>query len=372
LASLGLILKDTLHDRSRVLLSITGLAVVIGCYFLLVSLSEALVNALLTNTLSRNLIVIQNHLIDPTDSVLEPRVVQAAQELVPGTISRLSPLVFRHTRVEDRVVLLYAADQDDWQSIYHLALLSGAWPNGDHQVVVGEGLAQANRWQAGSTVQIFGSDHTISGIFRAPGISYASVWMPVDSFWTLFDTPRNYQALFVQVAPGVAPEDALGRLQNDPRLTEEYAVYYEDNYVNQNIRALQDVSSLMTIVGGLALLGIVFGVFNATTLSAVERSRELGILLSLGFSQTRVRGMLWVRAILQALLAYGLGLGVTIIYLNIQQADTPLIVLGAFFNLKITPLMAATGLGWVITMAFLGAWLSTHKMFNLQVVELLR
>jgi putative ABC transport system permease protein len=372
LASLGLILKDMLHDRSRMLLSITGLAVVIGCYFILVSLSEALVNALLTTTLSRNLIVIQNHLIDPTDAVLEPRVVQAAQELIPDSISQLSPLVFRHTRVEDQVVQLYASDQDDWQSIYHLALLSGAWPDGERQVVVGEGLAQANDWQAGKTVQIFGSEHTVSGIFRASGISYASVWMPIESFWSLFDTPRNYQALFVQAAPGVAPDAVLEKLQNDPRLTEEYAVYFEDNYARKNIRALQDMSSLMTIVGGIALLGIVFGVFNATTLSAVERSRDLGILLGLGFSQTRVRGMLWVRSILQALLAYSLGLGVTLVYLHAQQASAPFIILGVFFNLKITPLMAVTGLGWVIVLAFLGAWLSTRRMFNLKVVELLR
>jgi ABC-type antimicrobial peptide transport system permease subunit len=39
--------------------------------------------------------------------------------------------------------------------------------------------------------------------------------------------------------------------------------------------------------------------------------------------------------------------------------------------LKITPGMAVTGLAWVIGMAFLGAWLSTRRLFKLQVVGLL-
>ena len=206
LTSLRFVLKDMLHDRGRTALSIIGLAVVIGCYYLLVSLSSALASSLDRNTISRNLIVIQNDSIDPSDAVLEPQVIQAAQELIPDLVSRISPIVFRHTRVGGQVVQLRAAALDDWQPIYHLTLLKGAWPVHDREVLVGEGLALSNNWQVGSSVQIFGSDFTISGICRSPGIAFASVWMPIDTFWTLFDTNHNYQALFVQAAVGVDAE----------------------------------------------------------------------------------------------------------------------------------------------------------------------
>ena len=370
--ALGMVLKDMLHDRSRVALSVTGLAVVIGSYFILVALSGALSSSLDTTTLSRNLIVIQNDLIDPSDAVIEPQVIQAAQELIPGTISRISPVVFRHTRVGGQVVQLRAAALEDWQPIHHLALLQGSWPSHDREVVVGEGLSLSNAWQVGSTVQIFGSDFTISGIFRSPGIAFASVWMPVETFWRLFDTQHHYQAMFLQAAVGVDPETVRTRLQSDPRLASNYTVYFEDNYSRHNIRALQDMSSLMSLASGIALLGIVFGVFNATTMSSVERGRELGILLGIGFSHARVRGLLWVRSILQALLAYGLGLTAALVYVFTQQATAPLVVLGVPFDLRITAWMSVTGLGWVVGLAFLGAWLSTRRMFNLRVVELLR
>jgi ABC-type antimicrobial peptide transport system permease subunit len=370
--SLRFVLIDMLHDRSRTTLSVIGLAVVIGSYFLLVSLSAALASSLDTSTISRNLIVIQNDSIDPSDAVLEPQVVQAAQQLIPDLVSRISPIVFRHTRVGGQVVQLRAAALDDWQPIYHLTLLQGTWPVHDREVIVGEGLALSNNWQVGSSVQIFGSDFTISGICRAPGIAFASVWMPIGTFWTLFDTNHNYQALFVQAAVGVDAETLRVKLQNDPHLASSYAVYFEDNYSRHNIQALQDMSSLMSLASGVALLGIVFGVFNATTLSSAERSRELGILLSVGFSHARVRGLLWLRSILQALLAFGLGLIAALVYLKTQQATAPLVILGVPFNLGITPWTGLSGLGWVIGLAFVGAWLSTRRMFNLRVVELLR
>jgi ABC-type antimicrobial peptide transport system permease subunit len=79
-----------------------------------------------------------------------------------------------------------------------------------------------------------------------------------------------------------------------------------------------------------------------------------------------------MRAILQALLAFGLGLVAALVYLKTQHATSSLVILGVPFNLNITPWMGLSGLGWSIILAFVGAWLSTRRMFNLRVVELLR
>jgi ABC-type lipoprotein release transport system permease subunit len=371
LSALSFILKDMLHDRSRTTLSVIGLAVVVASYFILNALSGAMANSLIATTISRNLIVIQNDLIDPSDAILDPQVIEAAEALMPGTISRVSPIIFRHTRVGDHVVQLRAAAQEDWQPIHHLMLLEGTWPSQDREVVVGEGLALSNTWAVGTGITIFGTEFKISGIFRSPGIAFASIWMPIDTFWALFDTAHHYQALFVQASVGVDPEVVLQRLQTDPRLVDRFTVYFEDNYSRHNIRALQDMSSMMSVVSWVALLGIAFGVFNATTLSTIERGRELGILLGVGFSHVSVRGFIWLRSTLQALFAYCLGLTTALVYTFSQQTAAPLIILGVPFTLKITPFMAVTGLIWVLGLALFGAWLSTHRIFNRQIIELL-
>jgi len=368
---LRLALVDILHDRSRTLLSVTGLAVVIASYFILFALSQAFSSYLNITLVGRNLIVLQAGIFDPSDATLAPEVIQAAQELIPDTISRISPTIFRYARVGEHVVPLSAAAVQDWEPVYHLRLIKGAWPASDMEIMVTEGIAQASSWEVGSTVEIFGSSFTISGIFRVPGSSFSSVWMPIQAFWSIFDTRRGYQGMFVQAAAGVDPETVRTRLQNEPRLVNDYSVYFEDNYAQSKPQSIQDLSGLMVIVSGVALLGIVFGIFNAATLSTLERGRELGILLGIGFSHRTVRRLMLVRSALLGLLAYAVGLAAAWLYTTGQQAIAPLFIFGFSFNLRITPGMAASALAWVLGMILLGAWLSTRRMLKLRVVDLL-
>jgi ABC-type antimicrobial peptide transport system permease subunit len=371
LQALRFSLQDMAHDRSRTLLSVTGLAVVIASYFILSGLSRAFASYLNITLASRNLVILQKGLYDPSDAQLEPEVIQAVQELIPSMVSRISPAVYRYTRVGEHVVPLGAAAQEDWEAVYHLKLIKGAWPAGEREIVVNEGIAQVSDWDLGSIVQIFGSGFSVSGIFRVPGSAFASVWMPIQTYWALFDTQRGYQGLFVQATVGVDPDDLFDQLQADPRLADGYTIYFEDNYARRYNRILKDMSSLMIVGGRISLLGIIFGIFNAVTLSTIERSRELGILLGIGFSHSRLRGFILVRSLILGLLAYAVGLAAASVYAIIQQALAPLFIFGFSITLKITPGMAVTGLAWVIGMAFLGAWLSTRRLFKLQVVGLL-
>ena len=194
--------------------------------------------------------------------------------------------------------------------------------------------------------------------------------MPIEYYWALFDTQRGYQGLFVQATAGVDPDTLLARLQNDPRLAEGYTVYFQDNYARRNIRLLKDLSSLMTLTSGVALLGIIFGIYNAAALGTLERSRELGILLGIGFSHRSVQGFIIIRTLLLGLLAYGLGLTVAWGYAICQQTLEPLFIFGYPFDLKITPGMAAIGLAWVLGMIFIGALLSARRQLKQQVIEL--
>jgi ABC-type lipoprotein release transport system permease subunit len=372
LTALRFCLKDMAHDLSRTLLSITGLAVVIASYFILSALAGVFTDLLKTTTVSRNMIIIQDDMIDPSDAVVEPQVFQAAQELIPETISRISPVIFRHIRVDEHVVQLRAADVQDWEPVHHLTLVRGTWPKDGKEIVVGEGIALANSWEIGTPVEIFGSSFKIAGIIRAPGTAFASVWMPTQTFWAVFDTEHSYQVLFVQAAEGVNAETVRLSLQKDARLANQYAVYFEDNYTQRNIQAHIDLSSMMTIVSRIALLGIALGIFNSITLSTVERARELGILLGVGFSHHTVRRFIIFRSMLQGGLAYGIGLAAAFLYLSLQQSSAPIFILGVPFNMKITPGIAAAGLLWVGSLAFLGAWLSTMNLFKLKIVELVR
>jgi ABC-type antimicrobial peptide transport system permease subunit len=386
LLALRLSVQDLLRDRSRTLLSLIGLSVVISGYFILSALSGALSSYLSNTSINRNLIVIQKDVLDASDATIKPEVIEAARDLIPGKVSRISPNNFRHTSLGGHVVQLRASDPQDWEPVYHLVLIKGSWPGDDDllssrtgatheseaQIAAGEGIALTNNWQVGSDVEIFGTQFIISGIFRAPGSAFASVWMPSETFMKLFDIQRGFQSLLVLAAAGVDSEAVRAELENDPRLGGAYAVYFEDDYTQRGLQFLKDLSSLITISSLVALLGITFGIFNAVNLSTAEHGYEIGILLGIGFSQRRVRSFLLVRFTLLGLLAYTVGLAMALLYTTSQQLFNPLFVLGFPLVLQITPGMAFTGFCLVFTLALLSAWVSTRRLFNLQIVELLR
>ena len=366
------ILKDMRHDWGRTLLALLGLAVVIFCYQILISLADTFADYLAAPGVSRNLIVTQAEFIDPSDASLDPAALEAARSLEPGLVHRTSPVMFRQIRIGDRLVALRSAPIEDWQSIFHLTLIEGSWPTQPLEVVVGEGAARANHWTLGSILLIYGSQFHVSGIFRAPGASFATVWMPFDQALQLFGPRRPYQGMYVQVADNADVVEVRARLQADPRLSGRYTVFLEDNYTNRNNQFMKDFRSLMLIASGLALLAVVFGTFTTTSLSLVERSREIAILRSVGFTPVRVQEFLLLRAILQGLLAYLLGLSAAWVYVTYQQAGERLFIEGLPIFFQISANQVISGAVWVCAMAALGAWLSSRWMMSLQVADLLR
>jgi len=372
LLALRLSLEDLLRDLSRTLLSLVGLALVVASYFILSALSGAFGYYLENTDLSRNLIVIEKDVYDPADAILEPGVIAVPVELMPGKVKRVSPFVFRHTNINGVVMILRSADPADWEPVYHLSLVNGAWPGKADEIAADAGYSLANQWKIGSVLNIFGTPFRISGLYRAPSATFSSIWMPFSSFRDLFSLKGGYQALYVQVAAEADPEAVRAQLENDPRLAGKYAVYFEENYVQRNTQALKEMRSLSAISSLVALLGIVFGIFNAVVLSTVERGYEIGVLLGIGFSKQSIRWFMLLRVFMLVFMAYFVGLAIAGIYSTCQQAFFPLFIFGLPLNLQITPLMALNGLGLVVVLGMFGTWLSTRRFFSLRIVELLR
>ena len=278
------LLKDIRHDWVRTLLTVFGMAMVIFSFFILSAFSQSLADYNQNVTLTRNLIIIQTDIIDPADAVLEESAIQAAELLPSELVSRVSPVIFRHLRINDHMIQLRAARVEDWTSVFHMELLEGQWPKELGEVAVGEGAAEAFGWKRGTQLTIYGSQFRVTAISRLPGSVFASVWMPLETAQKLFGMKHGYQLMFVQAAPGADAEELRTQIQKEPLLAGKYSVFFEDSYSRKNNQILNDIRSLMIIGSNLALLAVTFGTYNSTSLSIIERSREIGILRAVGFS----------------------------------------------------------------------------------------
>jgi len=362
---------DLLRDRKRVYLSVLLLAVVVFSFIILSALAESISSHLDQITQTYNLIIVRADIFDPAEDSLDPQVIQAARELLGPQAERVSPIVFRHTRLNGRIAQLRSARMEDWQPVFHLRLVSGAWPSRPTEIVLGEGLAQTNGLQVGDAVEIFGRNFTLAGIVRAPGAVFASIWMPLETAWELFGTGRGYQAIFVQVAADADLFAVKSRLENDPRLKDNYAVYLESTHTRQSFERTKGFRDLMKIASLLSLVGIIFGVGNTTMLGILERSHDLGILRAIGFSPQSLIRLIGARSLLISLFAFGLGLGLAAAYVSAQQAFTAFSVLGIPLALKITPTIALSGLAWVVVLSITGSWIATWGFSKQPIVTLM-
>jgi len=363
--------KDIRHDWARTLLSITGLAVLVFSYHLLGAMSASFSNFARDPGVNRNLIVIEADLIDPSEAVLEPDALAAARAYIPAQVARVSPHIFRQVRAGERIVQLRAAPLSDWEPLYRMQLLQGGWPEQPHEIACAETAARANGWTLGSRVRIYGSDFSISAIFRAQGSLFAALWMPLERAQTLYGASGRIQAMYVQAAESADIEQLRASLQANPAIASRYTVFYEDSYTLRNNQIIKDVDLLGGIAKVLALLAITFGAYNATSLSLVERAREIGCLRALGFSNTVTRLLLLTRSLLQGLLAYSLGLVLALVYIA-ASAGGQVSVYGVPLIFSVSPAQALSGLLWVAALAAAGAWISSRRLVGASVADLLR
>ncbi len=152
---------------------------------------------------------------------------------------------------------------------------------------------------------------------------------------------------------------------------------YEDYDVNPYyVGSMQFIASLVTFIGLLVVAVVVLGVFNATTLTVFERTREIGTFRALGYRRRQISG-LFVREVLllsSASVVAGIALAYTIAFL-VNAADirfTPPGVPGAI-QLLITPnaaVCAVVALA-MLPLSLLATWLVVRQRVRVGTADLL-
>ena len=135
---------------------------------------------------------------------------------------------------------------------------------------------------------------------------------------------------------------------------------------------MRDLNSLIKIGSFLALFGVTLGTYTSTNLSLVERSRELGILRSMGFPNQRLMRIFSLRAVLLDWAGFLIGLGCALLYIALQNSSNPLFVLGYHIRFQADWALFATGFAITTGLALLGAALPAFHLFGLSIQQQLR
>ena len=364
-----LTIRDLKYDGWRTIITLLNLLVFFFCFFSLSALAQAGEKFGDQPTDESALLIMAKNVLDPSDSIVTDNELTPAIELIPEYVKSATPLVLKVIRVDEFLLQLRAARLTDMQEIHSLELTQGNWPEHPNEVLIGEGTTHLKGWRTGDLLHIYGSDFVVSGVVRAPGTKFSSIWMNLEAAETLFNLQGTYQFAWIQLQPGSNAEFIQDTLRNDARLRDRFEVYLADNLYQQYSEALKNLSGVSGIMVFLALFAVMLGTYGSVFLILSERNREITILRACGFTSHNIRGWIVFRTLLQLLAAYLLGYGLTALVLSVLNIINPLTLHSIPLPVIITGKLFLSGLLLATLFGLAGVWFSTLHLENKSVAR---
>ncbi|MFC3053529.1 ABC transporter permease [Kordiimonas pumila] len=273
-------------------------------------------------------------------------------------------------------VMTFAVSEDTLLDVYSDLVIpddqAKNWKMNRRGLLVGEMQAKAQGWKVGDTIplnsNIFSKDDgsstwdfVIEGIYKgtSPQVDTNSVYMHYD----YYNETKSFDADYLGF---------IGIKTIDPAVNEYVIKTIDDMFVNSPyetetvpekvfnagfVEQIGDISLILSSVIFAAFFIILVIVGNSMVLAIRERTREIGVMKTLGFESPRIFKMVLAESLMLSFLGGLLGLGVAYMLLHfvVNQLPMPLP------DLIITPLLAAKALG---IMAFLGFVTGIIPAFN--------
>jgi len=290
---------------------ISVLAVAIGVILMLII--GGIVTGTLNDYLNRTLSVGADFMLQPSDASIfyafNPATLPvklAAKLKETSGVGSVTPVLAKMDSKNFGLIFgIDPATYDEFPG--RLQVTSGRASLTGDEAIVDELYARDHRVQPGSVLTIKNHQFTVSGICK-PGV-VVRVFVPLKTLQDLNGTPDKATIMFIRVAPGAK----AGQVEAALRST----------YEGYTLTNLKDASSLladtkmpgmkefqfMVVVVSMLLSFMVVLVAMYTTI--FERTREIGILKSLGASRGFIVSMILKETVIISILGVLFGIGIS-------------------------------------------------------------
>jgi putative ABC transport system permease protein len=352
-----LIARNLLHRPLRTLIGAMGIAVEVALVVLIVGLTSGL----LTETAKRIEGIGADIMLQPPSASFlltfggAPMPIKIGDKLAElKYVQSVAPVLFQFNT--SGVEIVYGIDPESFRAISGgFVFIKGHDLEGPDDILVDDIAAKVKKIQAGDTYRIFDHDWHVAGIVEHGKGS--RLFVPRTTLQELVGARDKASVFFVKCTRPEHTEDVMESMR---QLLPGYTVRPLKDYLS--LMTSTNIPGLESFINAMILLAITIGllvIFLTMYTTVIERTRDIGVLKSLGANSWFV-----IRALLSesaALCVIGIGAGIGLSYL-----------VRAGFIWKFPTLTILITSGWILRaagIALLGAllgasypaWLASRK-----------
>src|SRR5436189_4997906 len=306
-----LILRNLLHRPLRTLIGAMGIAVEVALVVLIVGLTSGL----LTETAKRIEGIGADIMLLPANSSVffafgsAPMPVKIGEKLAEMKyVQSVAPVLFQFNT--SGVEIVYGIDPESFRAVSGgFVFIQGHDLEGPDDILVDDIAAKTKSLQPGETYRIFNHDWHVAGIVEHGKGS--RLFVPLATLQGLVGARDKASVFFVKCTRPEHTEDVMEDMRH---LLPGYTIRPLKDYLS--LMTSTNIPGLESFINAMILLAVTIGllvIFLTMYTIVIERTRDIGILKSLGANRWFV-----VRALLSesaALCALGIAAGVGLSYL---------------------------------------------------------
>jgi ABC-type antimicrobial peptide transport system permease subunit len=345
-----MIFKNLFRRKGRTVLTLVGIAIGVAAIVALGAVASGMRAGFTTMTRGSQADLVLTQ-ADAVSAMISSFDQQVAEELRNWReVSAVTGFLFGNTLAEDGSYLFFFGYDPEGFAVGHYRIVEGQTLAQAHDVrgkplILGKRAADNLDKQVGDAFHVSGTAFRVVGIYETgSGYEDSAAVIPLEEAQAITLQPRHVSMLYIKL--------------RDPAYESELRRKVERRYPNLSIStttgfAEQEQMLEILEIGALAIAGLAIliggvGMTNTLFMSVFERTREIGLLRSLGWGRWRVLLLILGESLALALLGglVGVVLGVGAVF-AINQSSSMLGMFGSQFTpgIFIRALVTVTVLG---------------------------
>ena len=190
------------------------------------------------------------------------------------------------------------------------------------QVIMGKTVAQDLNKTVGDTIDLYGQNFTVVGTFETGSfLTDAGIMMPLATLQNLTSNQNKVSDILVKVTDNANVTTVSNEIDNAyPNQLTTTTAADQANRINQGLSFIDTASWAISL---LAIFIGAVGVINTMIMSVYERTREIGVLKAVGWTDRRILGMILGESIVLTLIAFVVGTIVAVVGVELILTLSP-------------------------------------------------